>query len=122
RMVRSISRSVQRKRGLASGITVLSACATEMPGYRCPPVPPPARKMVIGSDITEGEPRTRLRRAADGPLAPDFLRHEVGKRSRARGAWFSFRFFFMFIPADAVEQSQRRARDHQPAAAGADQR
>ena len=47
RMVLSISRWVQRKTHLMSGAIARSPSATAIPGYRCPPVPPPARKIVL---------------------------------------------------------------------------
>src|SRR5438552_12056927 len=47
RMTRSISRCVQRNNGVQSGSIRRSDSATAMPGYRCPPVPPPAKRMVL---------------------------------------------------------------------------
>src|SRR5437763_374697 len=51
RITRSISRIVQRNTGFTCGAIRTSDCATTIPGYKCPPVPPPANKIVIESDI-----------------------------------------------------------------------
>src|SRR5579864_3535881 len=73
RMTRSISFAVQRNTALACGASVRSASATAIPGYRCPPVPPPARKIVTGgvgvrgSDIGEVTYRQVIGAAREAP-------------------------------------------------------
>src|SRR5262245_40208910 len=43
--------------GLISRDAARSASATAMPGYKCPPVPPPARNIVFDSLINLSSPR-----------------------------------------------------------------
>src|SRR5687767_8907315 len=98
RITRSISFSVHRKTHFASGMTARSASATAMPGYKCPPVPPPARKMVF-----EFVWVTRL----------DFERHRRGPhRGERRVRLVDERDFLrVFVLEHTVQQPQRRARN-----------
>src|SRR5205085_5704396 len=94
RIVRSMSRVVQRKTGVTSGIMRRSDCATEMPGYKCPPVPPPARTMVgplPRCDGSEGEDiGTRCVLAFAGKFPPHRIGHEL-RLQRRRGLWLPVR-------------------------------
>src|SRR5438132_13180104 len=41
-----MGRDVHKKIGFASGMISRNICATASPGYKCPPVPPPAKRIV----------------------------------------------------------------------------
>src|SRR5579862_3187236 len=66
--LRSIPRCAPTKNGLISGWSATSVRAIAMPGYKCPPVPPPANTTRIRGASGRGGERIR-RRAADDALA-----------------------------------------------------
>ena len=70
----SMLRALHKKCMCALGASLTSCSATAMAGYRCPPVPPPAKKKCFSSDSLEIVAESHIYIAIVPELAEERLR------------------------------------------------